>query len=340
MPQQMQSLVVERPGSLGLAARPVPEPAAGEVRVRVERAGICGSDVHIFHGSNPFARYPRVIGHEFMGRIDAVGEGVATKPGTRVVVDPVVACGHCYACSVGRPNVCASLAVIGVHRDGGFSQFACVPAGNAIAVPESLTDEQAAMIEPFAVAANITEKLQPAQRDIALVYGAGPIGITILQTLKYVFGVSEVISADFIDERLAMARANGADRTVNNREKPLAEVFADPASRPTLVIDAACHPAILPEAISLASPAGRIGILSFSATPSPVTQQQIVSKELTIFSSRLNQRKFPRVIEWMAAGRLHPERLITHRFPAAEYARAFDVFEHDQTGCCKVLLSF
>ena len=117
----MKSLVVERPGSLAIQTRPLPAPAAGEVRIRVERAGICGSDVHILHGSNPFARYPRVIGHEFFGRIDAAGDDVDARIGARVVIDPVIACGHCYPCSVGRPNVCARLQVLGVHRDGGFS---------------------------------------------------------------------------------------------------------------------------------------------------------------------------------------------------------------------------
>lgn len=92
-------------------------------------AGICGSDSHIYRGHNPFAKYPRVIGHEFFGVIDAVGEGVeSARVGERVAVDPVVSCGHCYPCSIGKPNVCTTLAVLGVHADGGFSEYAVVPA--------------------------------------------------------------------------------------------------------------------------------------------------------------------------------------------------------------------
>lgn len=124
----MKSIVIEKPNTLNIAELPVPEPSAGEVRVRVKLAGICGSDSHIYRGHNPFAKYPRVIGHEFFGVIDAVGEGVdRSRMGERVSVDPVISCGHCYPCSIGKPNVCTSLVVLGVHRDGGFSEYAVVP---------------------------------------------------------------------------------------------------------------------------------------------------------------------------------------------------------------------
>ena len=103
----MLSIVVDQPNSMAVCERPTPEAAAGEVRVRVRYAGICGSDLHIFHGKNPFVAYPRVIGHEFVGRIDAVGAGVnPARIGETVAIDPVISCGRCYACRVGRQNVC------------------------------------------------------------------------------------------------------------------------------------------------------------------------------------------------------------------------------------------
>ena len=215
----MRSVVVKEPGQLNIESRPVPVPGAHEVRVKIAFAGICGSDVHIYHGHNPFAKYPRVIGHEFYGIIDAVGEQVSpARIGERVAVDPVVSCGHCYPCSVGRPNVCTQLQVIGVHRDGGFSDYACVPAKNAWRIPEAISDRQATMVEPFTIAANITAQLQPTAQDIALVYGAGPMGLTIIQALKGVYGVKQVIVVDRIAERLQMARENGADLTLDNTD--------------------------------------------------------------------------------------------------------------------------
>lgn len=336
----MKSLVVERPGTLSVLERATPMPGPGEIRVRVERAGICGSDIHILHGSNPFAQYPRIIGHEFFGRIDAVGSGVSLPTGGRVVVDPVIACGECYPCSVGRPNVCAHLQVLGVHRDGGFAEYCCVPAANALPVPDAVTDEQAPLVEPFSVAANITDHTQVFAQDTALVYGAGPIGLTLVQVLKGVYGVKHLVVCDRIDERLDAARANGADLVVNSARDPLPAALAGAGLKPTLIIDAACHPAILGEAIEIASPAARIGIMGFSAEPSSIVQQKMTAKELSIHASRLNSRKFAKVLGWFATGQLQPERLITHRYGFMDFATAFDVFEHRPTECCKVQLSF
>ncbi|MGY4303159.1 L-gulonate 5-dehydrogenase [Bradyrhizobium sp. USDA 4369] len=340
MEERVKSLVVERPGRLSIETRAIPEPASGEIRIKVERAGICGSDIHILHGSNPFARYPRVIGHEFFGRIDKLGDGVQARLGARIVVDPVVACGHCYPCSVGRPNVCADLAVLGVHRDGGFSEYACVPAENAHLLPDSVGDDKAPLVEPFSIAANITDHARVFAADIALVYGAGPIGLTVIQVLKHVYGVKELIVTDRIDARLDAARHNGADRVINTAQAALPAALVDAGVKPTLIIDAACHPSILAEAIEIASPAARIGLLGFSAEPSTIVQQKVTAKELAIHASRLNSGKFAKVIDWFASGTLQPERLITHRFGIDDYATAFDTFEHNQTECCKVQLIF
>lgn len=335
----MKSVVIEQPGELQLQQRALPEPAAGEVRVKVRYASICGSDVHIWHGHNPFARYPRVIGHEFFGVIDAVGAGVdAARLGERVAVDPVVSCGHCYPCSVGRPNVCRELQVIGVHRDGGFSEYAVAPAPNAYRVPDSVPDKLASLIEPFTIAANITAFLQPTTQDIALVYGAGPMGLTAVQVLKGVYGVKQVLVVDRLPERLALAQQSGADALFNNSEVPLAAQLE--GIQPTLIIDAACHPSILAEAAALASPAARIGLLGFSGEPCTLTQQSLTSKELSLFTSRLNSHRFPQVIEWIERGAIQPEKLVTHYFPLAEVEQAMTLFEKDPRTCCKVILSF
>ncbi|MEI2626212.1 Zn-dependent oxidoreductase [Erwinia aphidicola] len=333
----MKSVVIERPGELQLQERPLLTPSTGEVRVKVRYASICGSDVHIWHGHNPFARYPRVIGHEFFGVIDAVGDGVdAARIGERVAVDPVVSCGHCYPCSIGRPNVCRELQVIGVHRDGGFSEYALAPAGNAYTLPAAIPDTLASLVEPFTIAANITAFLKPQPDDVALIYGSGPMGLTAIQVLKGVYKVRQVIVADRLDERLAMAKANGADLVLNNGETPLAEQLN--GVQPTLIIDAACHPSILAEAAALASPAGRIGLLGFSGEACTVTQQSLTSKELSLFTSRLNSHRFPEVIAWMEQGVIQPEKLVTHTLPLTQIEQAMTLFEKDPRSCCKVIL--
>ncbi len=337
----MKSIVIKQPEELVIEERPLPEPGVGEVRVKVKIAGICGSDSHIYRGHTPFARYPRVIGHEFFGVIDAVGEGVTDKQmGERVCVDPVISCGHCYPCSVGKPNVCTSLVVLGVHRDGGFSEYAVVPAKNAWSVEDNIADHHAVMVEPFTIAANVTGQVNPTEADVALIYGAGPMGLTTLQALKGVYRVKQVIVADRINERLAMAERSGADWVINNGEKPLAEWLDEKGIKPTLIVDAACHPTILQEAITLASPAARIVLMGFSSDPSTITQQGITGKELSIYSSRLNANKFPVVLEWLEKGLIDPDKLITHYFDYHHVVDAIELFEKDQKSCCKVLLTF
>lgn len=337
----MKSVVIEKPGVLRIAERERPQPGTGEVRVKVVAAGICGSDVHIFHGNNPFARYPRVIGHEFSGIIDAVGEGVdPARIGTRVAVDPVVSCGHCYPCSIGKPNVCTTLQVIGVHLDGGFSEYAVAPSRNAYPLPDCIGDDVAPMIEPFTIAANICGHLKPKPDDIALIYGAGPMGLTVIQALKGVYGVKQVIVADRLPSRLKLAGASGADLLIDSSVTPLPEELTRLQIKPTLIVDAACHPAILQEAALLASPAARIGLMGFSAEPSSITQQSLTSKELSIFTSRLNSARFPEVIGWFERGQVQPATLITHAFDLEEVEKGLHLFEHDAAACCKVVLRF
>lgn len=337
----MKSIVIRQPNELVIEDRDIPQPAAGDVRVKIKLAGICGSDSHIYRGHNPFAKYPRVIGHEFFGVIDAVGEGVSdARLGERVSVDPVISCGQCYPCSIGKPNVCTSLVVLGVHRDGGFSEYAVVPAGNAWTIPDSIEDKHAVMVEPFTIAANVTGQAQPTEQDVALIYGAGPMGLVTVQALKGVYKVKQVIVVDRIAERLAMAERCGADWTFDNSSQSLQAALEEKGIRPTLIVDAACHPSILQEAVNLASPAGRIVLMGFSSDPSQVAQQGITGKELTIYSSRLNANKFPVVIDWLKKGLIDPDKLITHVMDYRHVSDAIERFEKDQKHCCKVLLTF
>ncbi len=340
----MLSIVVDEPNSLAVRELPLPEPAAGEVRVRVRFAGICGSDLHIFHGQNPFVSYPRVIGHGFFGRIDAVGAGVdAARIGERVTVDPVISCGACHACRIGRRNVCSQLNVLGVHRQGGFSQFVCAPAGKAYRIPDNIGATCASIIEPFAVAANVTARTGVLPQDIALVYGAGPVGLNLLQVLKKVYGIKTYIT-DRLDERLALARTCGAaeDEIINTTHTTLEDALKarGVVGGPTLVYDAVCHPGILEEAVRIAAPAARIGILGFSATPSAIPQQALTKKELSLFASRLNCAMFPTVIDWINRGLVQPEHIITHKVDCRNVREAFDLAERNPRYSCKVLLDF
>ena len=338
----MVGIAVTSPGHLELrATAAVPSPVAGEVVVRVERAGICGSDLHILHGSNPFARYPRVIGHEFAGYVVAVGSGVTgVAEGDRVVVDPVLACGHCHPCRIGRPNVCGHLEVLGVHRDGGFRDHVSVPAANCVKLPADLPMDLAALAEPFAVAANVLSRTGIGADDSVLIYGAGTVGLTVMQVAK-LHGARCIVS-DPDTARLARATEFGADIVVDPRQMRIDDAVRaeNEGLGPTVVIDGAGIPALLEEACRVASPAGRIGVLGFSPAPCNVSQQEIVKKERTLVGSRLNCRFIPQVVQWLAEGRLRPAAMITQAFAASDARAAFDLIERDPASTIKVQLDF
>ena len=338
----MVAITVETPRVLRvLDDASVERPGAGEVLLRVQRAGICGSDLHILHGSNPFARYPRVIGHEFAGVIEAVGPNVEhLGVGQKVVVDPVISCGRCYACRVGRPNVCAHLQVFGVHRDGGFRDHLTVPAANCIPVPDGVPIAIAALAEPFSIAANVLLRTGIDRGDTVLIYGAGTVGLTVLQIAK--LHGARCIVADLDTARLDRARSFGADAVVDSAKEPVPERVAseNEGLGPSLIIDGAGVPALLEEACRIASPAGRIGLLGFSPAPCNISQQEIVKQELTLVGSRLNRHLLPEVMDWLASGRLKPAGMITQTFSARDAHAAFELIEEHPERTVKVQLDF
>jgi L-gulonate 5-dehydrogenase len=337
----MVAVAVEKPHVLVLREEAPLQPGSGEILVRVRRAGICGSDLHIFHGSNPFAKYPRIVGHEFGGEVEAVGPDVGgLAVGDHVVADPVVSCGHCYACRVGRYNVCANLEVFGVHRDGGFRDRVVVPAANAVKVRGDLPIAVAALAEPFSIAANVLLRTGIDAGDTVLIYGAGTVGLTVLQVAK--MHGARCIVADLDNARLERARGFGADVIVNSGHTPVPDAVREENEGlgPSLVIDGAGVPALLEEACRIASPAGRIGILGFSPAPCNISQQEIVKKELTLVGSRLNRHLLPQVVEWLETGKLQPAAMITQTFPVREASEAFALIENDPGSTIKVQLTF
>ncbi|MCF3934258.1 zinc-binding alcohol dehydrogenase family protein [Acuticoccus sp. M5D2P5] len=335
------AIAVTSPHHLDFVPSEAIPPAPGEVMLRIVRGGICGSDLHIFHGTNPYATYPRVIGHEFGGIVETVGDGVTgLREGDHVVVDPVVSCGVCYPCRIGRSNVCARLEVIGVHRDGGFRPFVTLPADNAIKVSPDLPFDVATLAEPFSIAANALLRTGCDPTDHVLLYGAGTVGLTMLQVAK--LEGARVMIADPDGARLERAARFGADitaRTGVDDIDALARAM-NGGLGPTLVIDCAGVPALMEDACRLAGPAGRVAIMGFSPQPTTIIQQQINSKELTVYGSRLNRKLLPKVVDWLETGALAPAAMVTQTYPAADARAAFELFENEPHKTIKIQLAF
>ena len=211
------------------------------VLIKMTAAGICGSDIGIYHGTNAAATYPRIIGHEMVGRVEEVGPDVQNlKPGDRVIVNQVTSCGECYPCKKGRGNVCDHLAVRGVHIDGGYREYITVPESDCYILPDSLSDQDAVMIEPTTIAIQSCTRAELEKDDMLLLYGIGALGSSILKIARQL--CDYIIVADVVNEKLEEAKKAGAKYTINVLEEDFqAKVLEYTHGRgATVSIDAAC----------------------------------------------------------------------------------------------------
>lgn len=338
----MKALEINAPGSIQIVERSIPAPSADEVLIHVKAAGICGSDTHIYHGKNAFATYPRVVGHEFVGEIAGLGQNISDlKIGTPVTVDPVIACNDCHACHIGRPNVCKSLRVLGVHIDGGFQEYIAVNRKNVYVLPQGIPWELAALIEPYSIAAQVKERGHIGIDDTVLICGAGPIGLIILQMAKMVGAKTAIM--DIVDSRLKRATELGADLTINSKKQNVVDEmnrFTDNEGA-NLVYEATGNINVLETCITkIAASAGRIVVLGFSQEEVKIPQIAIMSRELEIIGTRLNNKKFPEVISWFEEKRIHPEKILSHTFPFQKAKDAFALMEEAPDSVYKIVLTF
>lgn len=312
-----------------------------QVLVKTKRVGICGSDLHIYHGTNPFVNYPRIIGHEVAGQVVAVGPSVQQiKVGDHVVVEPIRACGTCYACRRGRPNVCAALSVFGVHEDGGMREYFSLPEKQIHVVSPDLDWDEVVLAEPYTIGAQAVWRGKVRQDDTVFIQGAGPIGICVLKMAKLIGAY--VIISDLRKERLEFAKANGADEVIwagrEDVEKKVLKLTAGVG--PNVVIDAVCLPQTFELSVRVASVAGTVVCLGFDEQPAAISQLPITKKELTIVGSRLQTHQFKKVIPLLNNGKLKADGLITHRFPLSAAKEAFSFVESNPDGVRKVIITF
>ncbi|MBC2850913.1 zinc-binding alcohol dehydrogenase family protein [Cetobacterium sp. 8H] len=338
----MKAIIVSKPKELQIVEREIPKISeATDVLVRIKAAGICGSDVHIYHGTSPVATYPRVIGHEMVGEVIDIGKEVDDlKIGDKVVIEPMIACGECYACKSGRPNACASLKVRGCHVDGGFQQYYVAPRKNIFKFDDSISWEEAAMIEPYTIADQITWRADIRKDDYVFIIGAGPIGLCVLEMAKLKGGIC--IISDFNEKRLQVAKELGADYVINpNLEDPLAKVKdITKGMGSNVTIDAVCLPKTFEQAIEITSVAGRVMCLGFSKDTSEIAQLGITIKELDIRGSRHQTHKFENVVQLFNNRKLQAKKLISNVIHFEDVDKAMDLIENKPNEICKIVLTF
>jgi 2-desacetyl-2-hydroxyethyl bacteriochlorophyllide A dehydrogenase len=319
----VKAALLRAPRTLSVEETTPPRPGPGEVSVRVGLAGLCGTDYRIWTGERPVS-YPRVMGHEFLGRIAAVGAGVAGfAPGDRVVVEPNYSCGHCPLCREGNRNVCLSRTAIGIDVDGGFAEEVRVPARCCWPIPDSVSDLDAVLTEPLAVVVRAVARGGPRPGESAAVVGAGNLGLLAIQVLRA--RGARVLAVARTTTRLPLASALGAQAVHAIADGPLPPVARRFSAREgvDLVVETAGTPEAVTHALELVRPGGRVVLTGLPHEPTPVAFFSVVRREVTIIGSMIYQDEFPEALRLIAEGHVATTSLLTHRFPLAEIDAAF-----------------
>ena len=321
----MKAAVTMEPGRIDVVNRPEPAPAAGEALVRVERVGICGSDLHFYHGRHPYASYPRTQGHEFAGVVVAFGSAYdgPVRIGERVAVEPLLPCGDCYPCHHGRPNCCVRLKVIGAHVDGALAELIAVPTA-ALYPSDDLGPELAALVEPISIGVQAVARGEIVPEDQVVVFGAGPIGQAVLLAARD--RGARVLVIDRLASRLVLARELGAERTVEADGEDVAAAIADWTSGdgPGVVVDAVGAPAVIRSCIDLVASSGRVVVVGLSQQEVSIPVIEFTRKELTILGSRNNAGLFGEAVALVRRHRDRVAKLVTHRYPLDRVPEAIE----------------
>lgn len=338
----MKAVQIIKPNELKVidVEKPVMD-AKNNVLIKMTAAGICGSDVGIYHGTNAAATYPRIIGHEMVGQVAELGAGATRlKVGDRVIVNQVTSCGHCYPCRKNRGNVCDNLAVRGVHIDGGYREYIVVPEDDCYILPDSLADKDAIMIEPTTIAIQSCTRAELEADDMLLIFGAGALGSTILKIARLT--CKHIIVADVIDEKLEEAKKAGAKYTINVAKENFVEKVKEYTENrgSTVSIDAACTKDSLINVLNATGNAGRVITMGFSTAPTEINQFAITSKELDVRGSRLQNKMFGKAIELIKEGKLDLNGAVSHTFPLIEAQKAFDFIDTRDPSIRKIALTF
>ena len=336
MSERMWQTVLVEPGRFVREEAERPQPGVGEVLVRVARVGICGSDISAFHGRHPYIHCPIVLGHEFSGEVVA-GEG-GPAVGTRVTVIPHLGCGACEACAREAYNLCDALRVIGCQAPGAHAEYVLAPAHLALPIPDDMSWEDAAMIEPAAVAFHAARRAGIGAGDRVLVAGAGPIGIFTMQVAR-ALGADSVVIADRDADRLKLASSLDADGTIDVSAKSLAEGVA--GVRPNVFADCVGGSGEVFDQLLAMAPRGS-RILSIGVLKSDYRVPHLpdlVEHELSVIGTSMYARRdYADAIAAITAGTVRTTGMITHSFPLADAAAAFALIERGSEPYFKVML--
>jgi 2-desacetyl-2-hydroxyethyl bacteriochlorophyllide A dehydrogenase len=317
----MRALVYLGPGRMELQDAPDPTPGPGEVVIASRASAICGSDLHGFRESSPRRVPPLVMGHETVGEVADVGEGVpAARIGERVVLKPIVSCGACAWCRSGAINRCATGRLVGRDLTGGFAERFVVPASAAVPFGGAVSDEVATLTEPLANALHVASR-SVGNGDRVFVIGAGPIGV-LMAKAAFLHGASRVLVTDPVPDRLRLAESQGAE-SVTGEDPGISVLEATDGEGADVVIDAAGYGSTWALGLRAVRTGGRIEEVGLGAGSGTVDFLAVLGKEVTITGSYAwGEDDFARAVQLLTDGALDPSGWIT-TMPLADGERAF-----------------
>ena len=336
----MKALVCTTPRQFDYINTEMPVATEGETLLKIERIGICGTDLHAFEGTQPYFNYPRILGHELAATIVET-KAVGFTAGDKVTIIPYMHCGNCIACKSGKNNCCVNMCVFGVHIDGGMREFIAVP-DHALIKSEGLSLDELALIEPLSIGAHAVKRAAVTKGEFVLIIGAGPIGLGIAQFAK--IAGAQVIVVDVNDDRLQFCTTNvGIAHAINPFKQDVMVSLNQITSNdmPTVVIDATGNLDAINNAFQYLAHGGRYVLVGLQKGNISFSHPEFHKREATLMSSRnANVSDFMHVMDCIKQGLVKPINYITHRVAFDAVINHFENWLDPKNKVVKAIVEF
>ena len=338
----MLQAVMNRPGEIVFQDVDVPAAGPGQIKVKMKRIGVCGSDIYVYHGKHPYTSYPVVQGHEVSAEVVETGSEVTDfKIGDKVTIQPQVVCGKCYPCTHGMYNACEELKVMGFQTTGMASEYFVTEAAKALKLPANMSYDEGAMIEPLAVAVHAVRRYGDITGKKVLVLGGGPIGNLVAQTVK-AMGAEKVLLSEISNARLETAKKCGIE-VVKPTEKDLLEAIIDVLGKDKADVIFECIGIneTMKQAIEYARKGSDIIVVGVFANLGTINMGFVQDHELRLIGTAMYRAEdYIKAIELTGAGLIKLDALITHTVRFADYPKAYEIIEQYKDKAMKVMITF
>ena len=336
----MKQAIMTEPGKIIYQEVPVPPVGQGDIKVKMKRIGVCGSDIHVNHGKHPYTGYPVVQGHEVSAEVAEVGADVTGfKPGDKVTIQPQVVCGECYPCTHGQYNACEKLKVNGFQTTGMASDYFVVDASKALKLPDSMSFDHGAMIEPIACGIHAIGRYGDVKGKSVLVLGGGPIGNLLAQSCK-AMGAKTVLLSELSEYRLEVAEKCGIS-VVNPRKKDLKEAMDETfgSDGADVIFECVGIKETITQAIEYARKGSDIVVVGVFAEEANINLGFVQDKELKLIGTAMfRENAFIKAIMLVENGLIELDALITDHVDFDEYERAYTIIDEQMDKAMKVMI--